>query len=100
MLIREPILAEEILIVRDEQEQPGSSVNLLVGCVAAETVFPLGFSNLPEPSEHVQALGHVGLDIVVEQNKRGLPRLTGLPPRQELVAFQCFMSRGGKGSFP
>jgi hypothetical protein len=49
VLIWESVLSEEILVMRDEEERPRSSVNLLVRGITTKAVFPLGFSDLPEP---------------------------------------------------
>lgn len=82
----EPILAQKVLIVGDEEETTRSAMDLGVCSISPESSLS-GSRGISDPTKACQALetlGHRNLDIVVQQDERGLLRLSGLPPWQRL----------------
>jgi hypothetical protein len=82
VVVREPVLAQEVLVMRDEQEAPGASVDLRIPGVPPESALVFRLTDLSESSQAGQALGDIGLDIVVEEDKGRLGCLAWLPSRQ------------------
>ena len=66
MLVGEPILAQEILVVGHEEEAPPTPVNLRIGGVPTKTMLSLLLANLAEAGETTQLLGNVRLYVVIE----------------------------------
>lgn len=75
MLIGEPILAQEVLIVSHEEKTPRTPVDLRIGGVSTEATFSLPLADLAESGHCAQLLGDADLDVVVEQDEG---RLFGL----------------------
>jgi hypothetical protein len=84
---RKPILAEKVLIVRDEEEPARTAIDLWIGGVSPESTLRLLLSNLAEPTYSGQPLCDVGPDVVIEEDERRLARLPGLSGRHTYAVF-------------
>lgn len=66
MLVGEPILAQEVLVVRHKEKTPRTPVDLGISGISTEAMFSLLLSDLAEASEVAQPFGDINLDVVVE----------------------------------
>ena len=78
MLVGEPILAQELLIVGHEEKTPRTPVDLGIGGVSTEATFSLPLSDLAETGQRAKLIGDPDLDVMVEQNVGWLFRLSFL----------------------
>ena len=85
MLVGEPILAQEVLVMGDEEETPRTPMNLGIRGVPTKTMRSLLLANLAEASEIAQLLGYVRLHIVIQQDERRLLRLALLASGHRLI---------------
>jgi hypothetical protein len=98
MIIRQPLGSEEIVVVRDEEETPGATMNLRIQSVGAKSILALSLTDLTKTRQAPEPLGHCRLDVVVEQDKRRLLWLAVSAARQR--AAQARPLGLGSGSFP
>lgn len=75
MVVGEPILAQEILVVCHKEKASRTPVDLGIGGVWAKAMFSLMLSDLAEASDVAQLFADVNLDVMVEQNEGGLSLL-------------------------
>ena len=89
MLVREPILAQKVLIVRHEKKSPWTPVYLRICGVPTKPMLPFALPYLTETSQSTKPLGNIDLHVVVEQDKRRRLRFPRLAPWHSLANASC-----------
>lgn len=97
VLVREPVLAQEVPIVGYEKETARTTMNLGIGCVPAEAMFSLLLANLTKAGQGDELLGDPHLDVVVEQDERWLLGLSVLAAWHRLFEISAWCHGEGMG---
>ena len=97
VLVGEPILAQEVLIVGHKEETPRTPVDLGIGGVSTEATLSFPLSDLTETGQRAELIGDPDLDVMVEQDEGWLFGLSVLAAWHRLAVASAWRRGAGTG---